>query len=139
MFTPKKSYQMIRNTTDDEIKNISSTCILFEHDIGSKLPTLYRNLTQLKCDSRYFYLNVAEFTNIRWVLETTNRAGGGLFSLVTLGAIRQIMKTPILVGEWKGQTFDISRLYEMNFPDDILALEEQWTGYPNQNTEYLQE
>jgi len=119
MFEPRYSFENIRYANEDEIENIADTCILYECDSQLKLPRLFRHLEQMICDSRYFFLNIAKFENVRWMLQTKNGTGGGLFALVTLGAIRQITKNPILVGEWKGQSFNITHLYEAEFPQDI--------------------
>ncbi len=50
------------------------------------------------------------FTNLRWVKETVNSPTNDLTNIMFLFTLRNKEETAILVGDWKGQSFDISCL-----------------------------
>lgn len=60
------------------------------------------------------------FKNLRWMLETHDYPDGGPWSIVFLGLVRGVSKKVILVGDWEGQAFNLSRCIEYKIFEELI-------------------
>jgi hypothetical protein len=147
MFKTFCSYKLLEKAGQEIIDNVKqnagSTIYVIPHHYNKSrpMPVYPQPKTEYEeffPQSAVLYLPTPPFTNIRWLLEVVDYPNGGIGGLFMLGTLRSRTQRAALVGDWKGQTFDITSLLDEELiPPHLKELEVHEQGY-NEDSSIVQ-
>lgn len=117
MFNSAEQYQFLEKSDISLVLPSKVRLSLIKTDIIK----VYKPESFCISDKKYYLdITTPKFSNLRWILYECNFPGGGEFgSLIFMGALRGRKTDIILVGDWLGQSFDLTS-FVSSIPKHLL-------------------